>query len=318
MTQQNLGAARVIDPILSTHAQGYMRPGNVGLFLFPTVDVLTYGGQVLQFGKEGFRRYNTKRAPGAATQRVTFGYQGEKYAIVPGALEAVVPDENQNEALQVPGLDMASDAVDMVLDIHALDHELECAALARNAAKYDANHKVALVGQDRWNGNAADPTADIDDGKEAIRASIGVKPNTCILSPSAFKGARNNEKVLERIMYTGRDAVTTAILAHLWEIQNVYVGEAIVADGAADDTSDVWGHDVILAYVAPPSGSNRRSAARPSYGYTYTIKGNPNVRQPYFDNNRQSWIFPVNADRTAVMAGITAGYLIQNAGAAPA
>ena len=39
MTQQTLGASRVIDPILSTHAQGYARPGNVGHFLLPSVEV---------------------------------------------------------------------------------------------------------------------------------------------------------------------------------------------------------------------------------------------------------------------------------------
>ena len=65
-------------------------------------------------------------------------------------------------------------------------------------------------------------------------------------------------------------------------------------------------------------GSNRRSAARPSYGYTYSITGMPLVRQPYEDRNANSWIYPVQADRSPVLSGITAGYLIQNAGAAPA
>ncbi|XAI95399.1 major capsid protein [Leptolyngbya phage Lsp-JY19] len=318
MTQQTLAQSRLIDPILTTHAQGFVRPGNIGAFLFPVVNVASYGGQVIEFSKESFRRYNTKRAPGAATKRITFGYAGKPYSIVPSALEAVVPNENRTDAAAVPGIDLASDAVDVVLDVVELDHEFDCAALARDAARYDNDHKVALVGQNRWRGSTADPSADISTAKEAIRASIGVRPNLIALSASAFAALEFNESILERLKYTGRDAVTTEILAKLWNVERVVVGEAVAATGQNDDFGDVWGDDVIVAYVAPAMGSNRRSAARPSYGYTYSITGMPLVRQPYEDRNANSWIYPVQADRSPVLSGITAGYLIQNAGAAPA
>lgn len=318
MTQQTLAQSRLIDPILTTHAQGFVRPGNIGAVLFPVVNVASYGGQVIEFNKESFRRYNTKRAPGAATKRITFGYAGKPYSIVPSALEAVVPNENRTDAAAVPGIDLASDAVDVVLDVVELDHEFDCAALARDAARYDNDHKVALLGQDRWRGSSADPSADISVAKEAIRASIGVRPNVVALSASAFAALEFNQSILERLKYTGRDAVTTEILAKLWNVERVVVGEAVAATGQNDDFGDVWGDDVIVAYVAPAMGSNRRSAARPSYGYTYSITGMPLVRQPYEDRNANSWIYPVQADRSPVLSGITAGYLIQNAGAAPA
>lgn len=318
MSQQTLAQSRVIDPILSTHAQGYQRPGNVGLRLFPTVTVQAYAGQIIEFGKEGFRRYNTQRAPGTATKRITFGYSGKPYAIVPNALEAVVPNENRADAAAVPELDLATDAVDVVLDAMELSHEFTCADIARNAANYDVNHKVALVGANRWLGASGTPSKDIANAKNAIRESIGIRPNTVLLSATAFAALEFNADILDRIKYTGRDAVTTDILAKLWNVQNVIVGEAVGASGQADTFGDVWGDDVIVAYVAPPTGSNRRNAALPSYGYTYSIGGHPLVRQPYEDRNVNSWIYPVAADRTPVLTGMTAGYLIQSAGAAPA
>lgn len=318
MTQMTPGQARVVDPILTTHALGYARPGNVGGFLFPRVEVATLGGRVLTFGKEGFRRHNTKRAPGEATKRVQFGYEGAPYAIVPAALEAVVPDEVQNEAANGPGLDASQDAVDTVLDVMELEHECECADIARNASNYDADHKVALVGAARWRGANGDPTADIELGKEAIRATIGVRPNTLILSAKAFSALKANAKIKTYLDERGLPALTREILAAMWEIQNVHVGEAVVASGQDDDLGDVWGNDVILAFVAQPNGSNRRNRAQPSYGYTYTMRGEPNVRQAYREENRQSWIHPVNNNRTPVLSGMVAGYLIQNAGAAPA
>lgn len=318
MTQQTNAQARVIDPILTTHAQGYVMPGNVGHTLFPRVDVGVYGGQILTFGKEGFRRYNTKRAPGAATKRVTFGYDGAKYAIVPSALEALVPDETANDAMKVPGVDAAGDAVDLILNVFGLEHECECADIARNAANYDADHKVALVGAARWRGANGDPTTDIEAGKDAIRASIGIRPNTLLLSATALSALKSNVKIRTYMDDRSIAALTSRVIADMWEIPNVVIGEAVVATGQNDDFGDVWGNDVVLAFVAPPNGSNRRNRAQPSYGYTYTIPGHPNVRQPYRDENRVSWVYPVSSDRTPVLAGITAGYLIQGAGADPA
>lgn len=315
MTQQTTAQSRVVDPILSTHAQGYMRPGNIGKLLFPIAIVAAYGGQVLEFGKESFRRYNTQRAPGSATKRVSFGYAGKPYAIVPNALEATVPDENQNDALQVPGIDLASDSVDLVLDVMELSHEYECAELARNPLLYDTAHKLALVGQDRWSGTAGNPSADIQTAIEAVRKSVGVRPNIVMLSATAFAACQFNVKILDRLKYTSAASVTTDMLARLWNVATVVVAEAVGATGQDDDLTDIWGDDVIVAYVAPASGGNRRSAARPSYGYTYSITGMPAVKKPYYDNNAFSWIYAVVADRKPVLSGITAGYLIQNAGA---
>ncbi len=315
MTQQTTAQSRVIDPILTTHAQGYLRPGNVGHLLFPRAPVTTYGGQVLEFGKESFRRYNTKRAPGSATKRLTFGYAGKPYAIVPNALEAVVPRENMTDASKVPGLDLAGDAVDMVLDVLELEHEYESAALARNAALYDADHKLALVGADRWTGATGNPTQDVNNGVEAVRSTVGVRPNAVILSPTAFNACNSNEKILERLKYTSAGSVTTDMLARLWSVANVYQAEAVGASGQDDDLEDIWGDDVIIAYVAPAAGGNKRSAARPSYGYTYTINGMPMVEKPYWDSNVKSWVYGVSADRVPVLSGITAGFLLQNAGA---
>lgn len=317
MTQMTPGQARIVDPILTTHALGYVRPGNVGQFLFPRVEVATLGGKVTTFGKEGFRRYNTKRSPGEATKRVQFGYDGKPYAIVLSALEAVVPDEIASEAAAGPGLNASQDSVDLVLDVMELEHECECADIARNTSNYDSDHKVALAGAARWRGASGDPTKDVEAGKDAIRASIGIRPNVGVISASAYAAAKANAKIQDYLKHLGARTLTLEILASMWEIPNLYLGEAVAASGVDDDLGDVWGGDVILAYVAPANGSNRRAAAKPSYGYTYTMRGEPNVRQAYRDENRQSWIHPVNNNRTPVLSGMVAGYLIGGAGLSP-
>ena len=81
---------RVIDPILSTVAQGYQHQEHVGRFLFPRVPVPSPSGKIIEFGMESFKLYNTKRARGSNTKRITFGYEGKPYSLTEDSLEALV------------------------------------------------------------------------------------------------------------------------------------------------------------------------------------------------------------------------------------
>ena len=74
MPQMTPSQARVIDPILTTAAQGYQNAEFVGAALFPAVAVQQRGGKIVSFNKEDFRLYATGRTPGANTKRVSFGY----------------------------------------------------------------------------------------------------------------------------------------------------------------------------------------------------------------------------------------------------
>jgi hypothetical protein len=313
--QLSPGQARIVDPILSEHARGYRQAGLVGRSLFPLAPVPMYGGKVIQFGKEAFRAVNTARAPGTATKRIQFGYEGEPYAIQPNALESPVPRELMRDASQVPGIDLGTRAVNLVLRVMNLGHELKCASIARNAANYDANHKLALAGTSTWTGAASTPIDDVLAGREAIRESVGIYPNTAIVSAQAMSALKTNPQILDRTKYTSRDSVTAAILSALWEVPNVVEASAVSADPNTDAFGDIWGADVILGYVAPSGGGDASAnAEEPSYAYTYLIDGMPMVEVPYWDPNTKSWIYGVSFDYTPVLSGMQAGFLIQGAG----
>jgi hypothetical protein len=314
-SQLTPGQARIVDPVLSQHARGYLQAELVARSLFPFAPVPMYGGKVIQFDKSAFRLVNSARAPGTATKRVQLGYQGEPYAIVPNALEASVPRELMRDATVVPGIDLGTRAINTVLKIMNLGHEVACANIARNTANYDANHQLALSGTNVWSNAASDPSGNIATAREAIRESIGVYPNTCLLSAKAMKSLKFHPQILDRIKYTSRDSVSTQILAGLWEIPNVVVGQAVTADPVTDAFGDVWGPDVVLAYVAPSGGGDASAnAEEPSYGYTYLIEGMPLVEQPYWDNNTKSWVYGVSFDQVPVLSGMQGGFLIEGAG----
>ncbi len=304
----NNSQVRVIDPILSNVVQGYKHAEHVGNALFPRVPVGVSGGQVIEFGKESFKLYAARRVPGGPTKRVQFGYTGKPFALVDDSLEGQVPREHLRDAKAVPGIDLGTRAVNMVMSSLSLALENDQAALARDPNNYDANHKVDLAAA-KWTNDANNPITDIDAGREAIRSSVGIYPNVIVLSAKAFNAAKNNANVLNRFKYTSSDSVTAEMLASIWNLQKVVVGVAISFNDAGVST-DIWGNDAVLAYV--PSMAS--TLEEPSYGYTYTMDGNPLVEEPYYDKNCKSWIYPVGYERVPVLSGITSGFLLQNVG----
>lgn len=311
----NTRTAAVIDPILSTHARGYRNLEFIAHVIFPRATVTNRSMRVIRFGKESFRMVNTRRAPGANVKRIQYGYASDPIQLVQNALEGVVPIEHQEEAESVPNIDLGRNAVQMVLDVEDLNLEFETAQLARDPAVYDANHKLALVGADRWSNPDSDPGEDIDAGRENIRQSIGRYPNTLTLGPTAFNGLKNNKKIKEQFKYTSSDSLTEAMLAAYFDVEKVVVGKAVyLPETAADNAlaSDVWGDDALLCWV--PRGDGNFQV--PAYGYTYELAGYPLVEVPYYDRPTKSWIYPTTVERRPHLTGAEGGFLFQNAGAA--
>lgn len=297
---------RLIDPILTNVAQGYRNAEFVGSILFPRVPVFASGGQIIEFGKEAFYSYNLRRTPGGATKRIQFGYLGKPFALVQDSGEVPVPREWMRDASVVPGIDLGARAINLGMKVITKGLEIDQAALATNPANYDASHTVVLAGATKWSAATGTPSVDIDNAREAIRASVGVYPNVVLLSAKAFAAARNNPNVTARFQYTTADSITEAMLANLWNVDQVVVGKALTMTDAGV-ASDIWGNNVILASTNLGSGN----AEEPSYGYTYTMDGNPLVEPTYWDPATKSWVYPVNYERVPVLSGISSGYLIQ-------
>jgi len=305
--------ARVVDPILSTVAQGYRNNEMVADALFPVVPVEQRGGKIIQFGREDFRAYSTGRAPGTNTKRVQYGYLGNPFALEAHSLEGSVPFEIMQEANAVPHIDMGRIAVAKTQNIILLGSEVAAAGIATNAANYGANNKVTLAGTSQWSdySGVSDPSKDIEAAKEQVRSQTGKRANTVVLSPKAFNATKQHPKILDRIKYTGRDSVTTDMLANLWSVAKVVVGDAVY-ENTSGALADVWGSDVVVAYTEIGTLAD---AGLPSFGYTYRLRGYPLVETPYMDRSAKLWAYPVNDERSPVLAAAGAGFLIKAASA---
>lgn len=312
MSQMTPAGARVIDPVLSTIAQGYTNAEMVASALFPSVRVPTRGGKIITFGKEDFMLYGSQRAPGENTKRVQFGYSSGNFALVDYGLEGQVPVEIMQEGMAVPGIDHGAMAVRKVSAIMALRLEKQAADIARTAGSYASSNKVTLTSTAQWSdfSGTSNPINNIETAKDAVRAATGKRANTVVMGAAVMSKLRQHPVVVDRMKYTGRDVATAEILAALFGVQRVLVGDAIYSNDAGTAFTDVWGKDVVVAYTELGSVADMGA---PSYGYTYTLDGYPMAEEPYYDRNTKSWVYPVTRAEAPVLASASAGYLITNA-----
>lgn len=311
MAPLNTRTAALVDAILSKHARGYRNMEFVSHHLMPRAPVSSRSMKTVMFGKESFRKVQTRRAPGAAIKKLQFGYAGKSIALDQDSLAGLVPVEFQEEAAKGPGIDLGANAVNSVLDVLDLNLEIEVAELARDADQYSNNNKAALSGSDKWSSPDSDPEADVEEAKEAIRRMIGRYPNTFMLSAVGFKSLKRHPKIKDQFKYVSSKSITEEMLASYFDIEKVVVGKAVwLPESATDDelALDVWGEDAILAFVPNSATGNFQI---PSFGYTYELSGYPQVEQPRYDGDHRSWIYPTTVERRPHLVGAEGGFLFK-------
>lgn len=325
-TGMSLKETRVVDPILTTMAQGFMQSELVGMNLLPFAEVLTYGGKIIEFDRAAFQTYNSRRSPGGATKRIQTGYTGDRaFSLILDALEHALPDEQTSES-ELIGINWSQYAIDACMSGLTLNLEVEQAALLRTAANYATNNKIALSGTSRFNNAASTPSAIIRAGKEAVRSAIGVYPNVMEIPAAVLPGLQENPEIKDKLKYTSSESVTPEMLAQMYGFRKVVIGMAI-ADDISGTPTDVWGKDVIMSYVNPAALASNRlnyqttqqiNRFAPATGYTYVMRGHPLAKPKYRDENADAWIYGARLHRQPLLTGVSgglinSGYLIQNA-----
>lgn len=306
MPLMSLKATRVVDPILTTVVQGYVQPEFVGNALFPPVPVSSRAGKVIEFGKEDFALFDTRRAPGGATKRRNINYGDRNYSLYQDRLEGELPREHLEESAGL-GFNLQTETAESTMRSIQLRLEYDQAAIATNAANYDNAHKMILSGTSKWSDPNSDPAGDIRSWKQSIRGTIGTYGNTLLLGARVFDTFVEHEQTKDKIKHTSSASITADAIAAMFNLDKVVVASPLILNNETGQLVDIWGDVAILAYV-PQRVQSRR---QPSYGYTYTLQGYPMVERPYYDDNHASYYFPVTAERSPELVGMSAGFLAQ-------
>ena len=303
--QLTQGQARVIDPILTTAARGYMSRKHIWPMIFPPVTVAARGGTLITFGAEHFAQMDIIRAPGAHVPRINIGHEGDTFSTVQRALAGAVPLELMEDAMAVPGISMASGAVMATMEIVSLQIEIEAAS--KIVAGNFPGRTMAVAGNNQWDNPNSNPAKTVNDKRKEIRKGIGMNPNTLIVGEEVHDQLRENPDVIERIKHVMPGfggAVTEEMLRQYFDVEHYGVG--IAMKGLPGAFEQIWEKIALLCYTGIGSLAQRGA---PSFGYTYRLGGYPMAEAGWYDKNTRSWVYPVTTEDTPEIVGAEAGYL---------
>ncbi len=293
---------RVVDPVLTNIARGYVNAAFIGTRLMPVVRIEKEAGKIPQWGKESFKIYNTLRAIRANSNR-----------IVPEARSSIPFDMDEHDLeypvdyreYQEDVFNLRDHARRVAQDGVLLKQEKMIADVVTNATSYEDTNKEQLTGNDQLNTTTSDPESVIGDAKEACRNRIAVEPNTLVLGANVFKVLKRHAKLKELIKYSMKGIVTADLMKEIFDADQLLVGKAVYS---SDDGvfGPVWDNIIIWAYVARNETPNQYE---PSFGYTLA-KRNAALVDSYTENGGKIEVMRYTDIFDAKIVGSEAGYLV--------
>lgn len=301
---------RIVDPVLTNLAACYRNTQYVGEHLFPIAEMAKEAGIIPLFGKESFMLWNTARAI-RAHSNVMPTADIDTMDVVLREHDLAYPIDYREQAESAFNED--AKAARRVKDGIDLEREVTIARLVQNPSTYRADGKVTLSGSGQWSNGGGDPIQVVETGKEAIRQKTGTRPNTAIIGIAAYDSLKFHPKLAAALGANEQKLITLEHLKELWGIENIYIGEALVADDKGV-TSNIWGDNVVLANVAKPSPGQQDDYEAPSFGYTLRKRGMPQIDTYYAPGNKVKFVRYTDIYKVAVV-GADAGYLIADTNA---
>src|SRR5690606_8261593 len=113
----------------TTVARGYQNPQFVGSKLFPVVPVAVSGGQIIEFNKDSWRKFNLRRAPGGDVVEIDYGYAGKPYSLVQDSVHGKVPREHLRDGATSPGITHGTIATHTAMSAILRSQEIDQATL---------------------------------------------------------------------------------------------------------------------------------------------------------------------------------------------
>lgn len=124
-----------------------------------------------------------------------------------------------------------------------------------------------------WDDAASTPIEDVKKQKRSVLKKTGVKPNTLVLDVNGFDALTEHPDIVDRIKHTSDRSVDAAIIARLFGLDRILVGEAVyntAQEGLTTSTDFVFGNDALLVHAAPNPGLQTVSGG---YTFVWTADG---------------------------------------------
>lgn len=217
---------------------------------------------------DAFRIWDANRAPATEANVIERNMSSDTYFAKNYALKDRVPYEDIENADAGMLFTERSARIEHIKDMLMLGMEQRVALKCTSGSNVGSYSAVASAWDDYTN---SDPILDINTGINNVEDSTGYRPNSIILSRSAWRHLRNHDDIISRVFgqqTTGNGRVVKpANIADLFELERVLVGGAYynTADrNQSASLSALWG-DHVLVYYAP----TKPRKDKPSFMYSF-------------------------------------------------
>lgn len=298
----------VVDPALSNVSIKYTNDEFIADEVLPMVKVAKQTGKYFIYDKSNLRVDKTARAAGSGANEVDIGVAPTgTFSCDDHALKGFVADEVQDQA--DAALNPLIDETEAITEKMLLDRETNAAALLMNTSNLTNN--VTLSGTSQWSDYSnSDPIGDVRLARTTVHQNTFKKPNTMILGKQVFDMLIEHPQIIERIKYSQLGVVTKELLARVFQVENIIVGEAgsnTAKEGQTDALSYVWGKHCIIAYIA-----KKVQIKMLTLGLTFTYS--TRLVKRWRDEDREGTYVRIGNDNySQKIIAAAAGYLIYNA-----
>lgn len=270
-----------LDPALTNVANAWVNSQEhfIAGGLFPAVPVSKPTFKIPEFGKENLELIaNTTRTGLSKAKSVSYTRQyKDAKPLSEHALSGEVTKDDYD--LSDDPFSPESDTTEFILERMALADEKLVADYLGNLSNVPG---TTLVGASRWSNPDTDPLNDI---RIALGSFPFRKPNTIAMSLDSFLQLCAHPAVLDKFKWAVGGAVGLEQIKTLlggFGISKILVGQAqanFAVEGLASDVNEVWGTDVVLAYVTDRPGLKEING-----GYRFELTAGRKVTKNYVHN----------------------------------
>lgn len=318
MPQPNVKELIVAGPLQSVSI-AYRNRSYIADRVFPIIDNISPKAKIARYLKGAwFRDEAGIRGPGAEAARGGYpvdllSVSTKEYAF---AKEVTDEDRKFSKSQGAPPLKPDQDAIEFCADKIDLSKE------RRVASMIIAGTWSSVAGEDAaglWAPNDATNTfiADVLARIETIRSNTGLKPNAMVIDFGTYNALKKLDALLDRIRYTQRGILTAELIAAMFDLDEVLIGEAIYSTaketkaGTDFTAANVWeknaGKGSAFLYHKPTSPGLKT----PSAGYQARVaydEGGVRRTTSWREASRHQDVYEVAEETDIVQTGADLGF----------
>lgn len=300
-----------LDQLLTNYAVAAAKNQSfIGDQVAPPVTVPNESDAYVKFGAEDLRLESAVYGGKGTVGRVEWTESLDQYLCLEYCLEAGISWQKMRNGDNALRLEQR--AVIGLANKLKLTREAKIAAALFNATTFTATY-AALAAADRWDADTSSPVSKVNDAKEAVRALIGLTPNTMVIGAHAWSHLRIHPDITQRV--AGILPNTPATLAQAQaalDLDKILVGNAVyntTTEGNTVTLGDVWGKYASICYIDPTTGGDAQGTIVPLQTFVCDAVAPPFSTFTYEENQTRKHIIQCYDCNDVKAIAVSSAYL---------